>query len=98
MGAHSLEGMLEVADFDASLRWHLASNHYPPVPSVMVEPCKVAIANAQQADWDTEVELPAGVLYRGSNTCPTHALIEGLHLGQFIDWRAHLELFGEDGE
>lgn len=98
MGAHSLEGMSEVADFDTTLRWHLASNHYPSVPSVMVEPCKVAIANAQRADWGAPVELPAGVTWRGQTTCPTDALVEGLHLGQFIDWQAHLELYGEDSE
>ncbi len=98
MGRHSLEGMLEVADMDTALRWHLASNHYPPIPAVMVEPCKVAIANAQQADWDVEIDLPEGILWRGQATCPTHALVEGLHLSQFIDWQAHLELYGEDNE
>lgn len=85
MGRHSLDGMLEVADFDTTLRWHLASNHYPPIPSVMVEPCKVAIANANAGEWDADIALPNGIQWRGNTTCPTHALIEHAHLDAFLN-------------
>ncbi|NDB08483.1 MAG: hypothetical protein EBX97_07440 [Actinobacteria bacterium] len=85
MGRLSLDGFREVADDDTALRWHLQSNHYPPIPSVMIEPCKVAIANANAGEWHAEIQLPDGILWRGNTTCPTHALIEHAHLDGFLD-------------
>ena len=86
MGRFSLEGMIEHAEFRQALAWHLSSNHYPAIPSVMIEPCAQAIANANAGDWDSEIQLPNGVLWRGgSTTCPTSALIEYAHLESFLD-------------
>ena len=85
MGRLQLDEMREWADFDTALRWHLSSNHYPPIPSVMIAPCKTAIANANADEWDALIELPDGVVWRGQTTCPTHALIEHAHLHGFID-------------
>lgn len=85
MGRFQLDEMREWADYDTALAWHLSSNHYPPIPSVMIAPCKVAIANASAGDWDARVELPEGILWRGESSCPTHALIEHAHLDGFLD-------------
>jgi len=63
----------------------LASNHYPAIPSVMIEPCVEAIANANAGEWDKVITLPDGVEWRGQTTCPTHALIEYAHLDSFLD-------------
>lgn len=84
MGRLSAEAMREVASERQALAWHLASNHYPSIPSVMIEPCLTAIANANNGDWDSLITLPEGVLWRGQATCPTHALIEHAHLDAFL--------------
>ena len=70
---------------------HLQSNHYPPVPLSMVEPCiqAIEIANAAQwgdADLSDRVTLPDGVSWRGEDTAPAWALIESHHLDSFIQW------------
>lgn len=85
MGRLSAEAMLEVAEFRQALAWHLSSNHYPSIPSVMIEPCVEAIANANAGEWDKVITLPDGVVWRGQTTCPTHALIEYAHLDTFLD-------------
>lgn len=84
MGLQSLEGMLEVADVDRALLWHLQSNHYPPVPKSMIPVCKEAIDAANRGLWDDEIDLPDGVLYRGDSYAPVKAIIEQHHLGSFL--------------
>lgn len=85
MGRLSVEAMLEVAEFRQALAWHLSSNHYPAIPSVMIESCLEAIANANAGEWDKVIALPDGVLFRDESSCPTHALIEYAHLESFLD-------------
>ena len=93
-------GLLQAQEFAAltesgdvslqqSLTWHLRSNHYPPVPTSMIEPCiqAIEIANASQwgdADLNDRVDLPEGVLWRGEDSAPAWAIIEGHHLDAFI--------------
>jgi hypothetical protein len=84
MGRMSLEGMLEVADYDTALRWHLTNNHYPPVPLSMLEACKSAIEACNDDDSQREIELPGGVSWRGRESAPAWAIIEGHHLESFI--------------
>lgn len=92
VGRASLEGMLEQVDTDVALGWHLQYNHYPPIPSVMVDACKAAIAAASDGDWEQEIELPEGVTYKDcGESCPAWALIEHAHLHGFIE-------MGEDYE
>lgn len=69
---------------DAALSWHLSANHYPPVPSSMIEPCKRAIEAANEGEWDRAIELPEGVSYRGESTAPASAIIEQHHLDSFL--------------
>jgi hypothetical protein len=64
---------------------HLKSNHYPPVPSIMVEPCVQAIDAVNDAGlWDLEIPLPEGVSWRGLTTAPAHAIIEAHHLDAWL--------------
>jgi hypothetical protein len=67
------------------IEWHLQGNHYPPVPKFMVKPCIEAIELANAGDWDSEVELPEGTSYKGSNTAPVRALVENHHLDAWIE-------------
>lgn len=80
MGSLQAQEMAALADIDTALAWHLRSNHYPPVPLTMVEPCKQAIDAYWELDLDREIKLPDGVLYRGSETAPARAIIINHHL------------------
>jgi len=58
----------------------LQSNHYPPVPLSMVQPCIEAIEAYWEDDSDRLIELPEPVTWRGQTTAPAHAIIVGHHL------------------
>lgn len=72
-------------DLDAALRWHLGSNHFPPLPSSLLEPAKVAIALASADDWDAEVPLPDGVSWRDRDAAPAWVCVKAWHLGAFVE-------------
>lgn len=64
---------------------HLSSNHYPPVPSSMIQPCIEAIDAVNDAGlWDLEIVLPDGITWKGSESAPAHAIIEAHHLNAWI--------------
>jgi hypothetical protein len=69
---------------EQQISWHLQANHYPPVPASMVPVCIEAIDLANEGDWNSEVQLPVGISYRGSEFAPVHALVEQHHLGAWI--------------
>jgi hypothetical protein len=76
----------ELADYDLGLdlstaiKIHLTSNHYPPVPVSMVEPCIDAIDAYHNGDTDQEIQMPQGITYKGRTTAPAWAIIEQHHL------------------
>jgi hypothetical protein len=72
-------------DLRPALSWHLQSNHFPPVPQSMIDPCLAAIEAAVDDDWDREVELPENISWRGQSTVPAAVLIEDHHLGFFVE-------------
>jgi hypothetical protein len=72
------------SNLDQVLTWHLQSNHYPPIPTSMVPPCKRAIAKANRGDYNSRVRLPKGITYKGSTLAPVLAMIEQHHLDSFI--------------
>jgi hypothetical protein len=63
---------------------HLTSNHYPPVPTTMVDACIEAINKCNEGDYACEVDLPEGVAYRGRTTAPAGAIVEGHHLESWL--------------
>lgn len=64
---------------------HLSSNHYPPVPSMMITPCIEAIDAVNDAGlWDLEIPMPEGVSYKGRDTAPAHAIIKQHHLDAWL--------------
>jgi hypothetical protein len=79
---------LSIAESGLSLRdqlaWHLRGNHYPPIPESMIDPCILAVNLASDGEWDSEVELPEGVTYRGATSAPVHAIVEQHHLSAFV--------------
>lgn len=88
MGRMAAEGFAEAVgegaiDLEQALRWHLTCNHYPPVGH-MLEVALEAIEVANNDDWDFEIDLPGGTLYRGQPAAPASAIIEALHLEEFL--------------
>lgn len=85
MGSLQAREMAEMLDIDSALAWHLQSNHYPPVPSSMVQPCKEAIQAALEGMWQKLIELPNPVKYRGSSFAPADVIIEQHHLDPWVE-------------
>lgn len=63
---------------------HLVANHYPPIPTTMVEPCVESIELARLGYWDTEINLPDGVFYHGKQTAPVSVIVEHHHLTEWL--------------
>ena len=85
MGAIQAMEMAEMLEIDDALAWHLRSNHFPPIPLSMIEPCKEAIRNALEGEWLKLVRLPEGVGYKGLTVAPTDAIIEQHHLHAWVE-------------
>jgi len=85
MGSNLAHDLAEnVIDIRQSIAIQLRSNHYPPVPLTMVEPCIEAIYACSDEDYDKQITLPEGVLWRGSVTAPARAIVEGHHLEPWL--------------
>lgn len=70
---------------EASLTWHLRSNHYPPVPLEMIPVCVEAIGLMNEGLPNSEIDLPLGTSYRNSNTAPAWAIADAHHLNPWIE-------------
>lgn len=84
MGYTQAQEMADLMELRQALSWHLTSNHFPPVPVSMIDPCLEAIENANGEEWDKMVSLPEGVGYKGLTVAPTRAIIEQHHLYAFL--------------
>lgn len=87
MGRLSLVEAIEWTEsVDDALKWHLGSNHYPPVPSTMVAVCKEVILWCNEdGDPNHEFALPNDIQYKGATTAPAWAIVDWLHLDDFLD-------------
>jgi len=81
MGSVYAEGLTEVGlSLEDQILVHLTSNHYPPVPKIMVPTCIEAIDKANEGEWDEMIKMPEGVSYKGEDEAPVHAIVEQHHL------------------
>jgi len=71
-------------DLEMAIGIHLRSNHYPPVPLAMVQPCIDAIDAYYEDDFDREITLPEGITWRNQDTCPASAIIDAHHLDAWL--------------
>lgn len=72
-------------DIETQIGIHLKSNHYPPIPDIMIAPCIEAIDAVNDLGlWDLEIPLPEGVLWKGFTEAPAHAIISNHHLEAWI--------------
>ena len=85
MGRAYAEGLAEIGlTLEEQILVHLTSNHYPPVPKSMVQPCIEAIDLANEGKWDEMIKMPEMVLYKGEAEAPVHAIVEQHHLDFWI--------------
>lgn len=63
---------------------HLTTNCYPPIPAFMAEPALLAIEAVQAEEADRDIQLPAGVEWRGKRTAPALAIINDMRLEAFV--------------
>lgn len=85
MGKLQAMEMAEMLEIENAIGWHLRSNHFPPVPASMIQPCIEAINNAIEGNWTKLVSLPEGVGYKGLTAAPTDAIIEQHHLDAWVE-------------
>jgi hypothetical protein len=85
MGSLQAQEMAEMLEIDDALAWHLRSNHYPPVPLSMIEPCKEAIQAFLEGDYLRMIPMPEGASYRGSNFAPADAIVSQHHLDAWVE-------------
>lgn len=71
-------------DLETAIGIHLQSNHYPPVPLSMVEPCIEALDAYYEEDFDRAIEMPEGVSYRGQTHAPAWAIVQQHHLEAWL--------------
>ena len=95
MGSLQATEMAEMLDSRTAMAWHLQSNHYPPVPVSMIDPCLEAIDACNDLDYDRLIQLPFDgvdrngepfqITWRGQDKAPAWALVEGHHLQPWIE-------------
>lgn len=83
LAAELASGELNVT-MEQAIGWHLQGNHYPPIPSSMIQPCIDAIDAGNEEDWGRLIALPEGVFYKGETEAPAWAMIEQHHLSAWI--------------
>lgn len=85
MGYNTSVDLASTQDIHSSIRLHLTANHYPPVPTSMIQPCVDAIFACVDEDDELLIQLPQGVTWRGHDTAPAWAIVEGHHLSPWVD-------------
>jgi len=92
MGNNTSSELANLSEYgiDISLEQQIAiqltSNHYPPIPTTMVQPCIQAINACNADESDLEIELPEGVFYKGNTTAPAWAIVSQHHLDAWLDY------------
>ena len=83
--AHDLANndLLEL-DLERQIGIHLSANHYPPVPSSMIQPCIDAIDAYYDEDYNRLIVLPAPITWRDQNSAPASAIVEAHHLDAWL--------------
>ena len=84
MGHTTATELATILDLNSSLAMHLQANHYPPVPTSMVQPCIDAIDAYHDEDYQRHIDLPEGITWRGETYAPASALVEAHHLDAWL--------------
>ena len=84
MGYNTAQELASILDLESAIAMHLQANHYPPVPTSMVQPCIDAIDAYHDEDYQRLIELPEGVSWRGETSAPASAIVEAHHLDAWL--------------
>jgi hypothetical protein len=71
-------------NLERGLAIHLQSNHYPPVPVAMVQPCIDAIDAYYEEDYSRLIDLPKDISWRGQTSAPASAIVDAHHLDAWL--------------
>jgi hypothetical protein len=90
MGSITAIGLADTTlDLETQLKYHLQGNHYPPIPTAMVQPCIEAIDAYYDEDYSRRIELPMiddfQITWKGQTWTTASALVAHAHLEFFID-------------
>lgn len=64
---------------EGALRWHLQSNHFPPIHTDFIPACLAAIEAFSEGDVMRNIEMCNG------RTLPAWEIVNGLHLHPFLE-------------
>jgi hypothetical protein len=64
---------------------HLVSNFYPPIPRFMAQACVDALNAYWEEDTNRMIDMPNGVIYRGSTSAPAWAVVEQHRLSPWLN-------------
>jgi hypothetical protein len=85
MGRLQAQEFAELTDIDTALHWHARSNHFPPLPITLIPIWKEVIAWVNDGnDVQQRFALPEGISWKGDNSAPAWAIVEGHHLESWI--------------
>lgn len=84
MGRTTAYELSQILDLEGAIAMHLRVNHYPPVPVAMVQPCIDAIDAYHEEDYERLIELPKDITWRGQNSAPASAIVDGHHLDAWL--------------
>ena len=72
-------------DLKQQIEIHLVSNFYPPIPRFMAQICVDALNAYWEQDTNRMIDMPKGVLYRGSTSAPAWAVVEQHRLSPWLN-------------
>ena len=92
MGSMAAQEMAEHGGVnEMTMRWHLTSNHYPPLSERLIEPALAAVEAFNEEDPDRVIDM-GGELQNGLTEMPAWRIVDGLHLHGFVHAGAEVEL------
>jgi hypothetical protein len=91
MGLQTAQELATILDLEGSLAMHLTANHYPPVPTSMVQPCIDAIDAYHDEDYQRHIDLPEGITWRGNTYAPASDIVEAHHLDAWLPHAWHCD-------
>lgn len=86
MGRQTAEVISELdMPLQKQIEMHLSYNFYPAIPKFMAQACVDALNAYWEEDINRMIDMPEGVLYKGSTSAPAWAVVDQHRLGPWLD-------------
>lgn len=86
MGRQTAEVISELdMPLQRQIEMHLSTNFYPPIPRFMAQACVDALNAYWEEDINRMIDMPNGVLYKGSTSAPAWAVVDQHRLSTWLD-------------